>query len=124
MEFAESAASLETKSSAGDKYETGRAMLHLERERAASLLQTNRRLLEAFRQIKFNTISTECIPGALLELNTGYYLFGISIGELHYRESKIITLSLASPLGKALFCKKPEESLIFRDKQLRVLQIV
>ena len=48
---AQRAANNETKSSAGDKYETGRAMMHLEKERIASQMTNWLKLLKAIKQV-------------------------------------------------------------------------
>jgi hypothetical protein len=51
MQQAQQAANAEEKSTAGDKYETGRAMAHLEKEKAAAQLFEANKLKEVLHKI-------------------------------------------------------------------------
>jgi hypothetical protein len=57
MDAAQQSANQEEKSSAGDKYETGRAMAQLERDKAATQVEENKKMLTVLRQIKQSTIA-------------------------------------------------------------------
>ena len=60
----------ETKSTAGDKHETGRAMLHLEREKLGHQLAIINNQLQVFNKINFSSLITPII----FESNFGYFL--------------------------------------------------
>ena len=66
------AANEETKSSAGDKYETGRAMLMLEREKLGGQLQSNEAMLTALARIDLSKSMEEVDFGSLVRTKTRY----------------------------------------------------
>jgi hypothetical protein len=105
----------ETKSSAGDKYETGRAMLHLEKDKQmtqlASLL-TSKKILNGVPHS--NVLLAE--QGALVKTNHGNFYIAISAGKLIVNKQTYFSITLASPIGKLLFQKKAGDSFDFRGK--------
>ena len=72
----------ETKSSAGDKHETGRAMLQLEIEKASQQLKGINQMkitlakIDVFKQHKIAHL------GSIIETNHGNYFLSISAGKL------------------------------------------
>ena len=92
----------ETKSTAGDKYETALAMLHIEQE------NTSRQLKEVFKQkLLFSkidpTISTsKIINGSLIKTNKGYLLLGVALGKASVDGINVMALSPVSPLGQKI----------------------
>ncbi len=121
---AQNAANLETKSSAGDKYETGRAMMHIEKEKHGFQLELHQKSLQILSQIDYQSGYTEIKPGAICIINNMYYLFGVSIGNVMFQGFEFMTLSMGSPLGKILFHKKEGDFLEFRGKIYSVQKIV
>jgi transcription elongation GreA/GreB family factor len=101
QDLAASAAN-ETKSSAGDKYETARAMLHIEQDQVraqkAELLGQ-----QAVLNSIDPTMKTERIVlGSLVHIGAGYYYLSIALGKLQLDGQIIFALSLQAPLGKQL----------------------
>ncbi|WP_353146761.1 hypothetical protein [Chryseobacterium sp.] len=95
----------DTKSSMGDKYETGREMLQQE------INNLQRQLNEVLNQQavlqKINTEPAEKVQnGALVKTNKGLFYISASIGEIISENQKIMTVSAESPLVKAMFGKK------------------
>jgi len=92
----------ETKSTAGDKYETARAMVHIEQE------QTGRQRSELLLQkaelesIDLNTGSGIIGKGSLAETDRGYLFLSIGQGKTIIEQQTVYALSLQSPLGKLL----------------------
>ena len=102
------ASSNDTKSSMGDKYETGREMLQQE----INNLQIQ--LNEILKQQDFlKTIlpkpSDKAEKGAIVETEKGLFLISVSLGEIVFEDKKIIAISPESPLAKAMFGKKKSE---------------
>ncbi len=124
IEDAQDAANLETKSSAGDKYETGRAMMHIEKEKHGYQLEENQKLKRRLSQIDADHKFTQIQPGALVCTNNGNYFIGTSIGEININEFTCTTLSMGSPLGKALFHKEIGDQFEFRGKNFRVIALI
>ena len=65
----------ETKSSAGDKHETGRAMLQLEMEKAGQQLKSVQQMKDILARIDPEKRSELAILGSLVETSLGTYFF-------------------------------------------------
>lgn len=92
----------ETKSSAGDKYETSRAMLHIEqnqvRMQTAGLLAQN----AVLNSIDPQNISLHISLGSLVRMGNIHYYLSIGLGKMQTDGYQVIALSLQSPLGSRL----------------------
>ena len=75
-------AELETKSSVGDKYETGRAMLHLEQEKLALQIQETARLKSILDRLSFQESHDSVRPGSLVVTDQGAFFVSIPIGQI------------------------------------------
>jgi hypothetical protein len=66
----------ETKSSAGDKHETGRAMLQLEREKAGNQLAETEKLQELLSKIDVSkTSKTVCLGSLVFTTQANFYSY-------------------------------------------------
>src|SRR5210317_2486036 len=72
----------ESKSSAGDKHETGRAMLQIDRENAGNQLREIEAVKFILRKIDISTVSDYVRLGSLVKTNQGYYFISISTGAI------------------------------------------
>src|SRR5258708_22232217 len=79
---AQQAASEETKSSAGDKYETSREMIQQVTDRSRAQLNEANKLLVALNQINVNAVYETAGPGSLITTNNGRFYIAISAGAL------------------------------------------
>lgn len=105
------ASSNDTKSSMGDKYETGREMLQQE------INNVQRQLNETLNQQSFlQKLSAETCSkvqnGALVKTDKGLFYISASLGEITFENQKIMTISSESPLAKEMFGKKESETFI------------
>src|ERR1700761_1799719 len=71
IDAAQQAANEETKSSAGDKYETGRAMMQQDTDRNRAQLTEANKLMVALNQINTDFSSETALPGSLVITNNG-----------------------------------------------------
>lgn len=111
----------ETKSSAGDKFETGREMMQAELNKAENQLRLNEMLTMQLQLIDAKSASTMVKFGSLVATNSGYYFISLPLGTFWEEGKEWITLSLASPLGKMLMGKKVEEKFAFQGKEFEVV---
>jgi transcription elongation GreA/GreB family factor len=118
------AAANETKSSAGDKYETGREMIAQSRIVIDRNLSEAKAGLEILERMRLSPPHTKIGFGSLVELDTGWFLVGMSLGELDYHGMVVQTISLASPLGLTLKGKGVGELIPWRGKEISIHQIV
>lgn len=91
----------DTKSSMGDKYETGREMLQQEINNLQRQLNECLNQQSLMQKITDET-STKVQNGALVKTNKGLFYISVSIGELISENQKVMTVSVESPLVKSM----------------------
>lgn len=107
---AEQSAAQDTKSSAGDKYETGREMLQQEKNRGMAQLTEANKLSIALKRISINGKSTKVEEGSVVKTNNGNFYIAISAGTLTFGGERYFAISAASPIGvKMLGCNVGDE---------------
>jgi transcription elongation GreA/GreB family factor len=114
----------ETKSSAGDKHETGRAMLQLEREKLGAQLAEAEKMQALLHKVPRNTTFTSVGLGAMVVTNGNSYFIGVSAGEITHENEKIYCISPATPIGKLLMGKQAGDNFTFQFKETTVLIVI
>ena len=113
----------ETKSSVGDKYETGRTMVQFELEKHNIQLlkaqQQKHKLSQINLQKKYNNVDF----GSLVFTNHGNYFISIGLGKIEIGNESIYCISLASPIGKLLSRKSTGAKIYFQGKDFAILEI-
>ena len=79
----------ETKSSAGDKYETGREMMQQVADQAQVQLNEANKLLVALSTIAYNTKHSNADTGSVVYTNHGHLYIAISAGTFDSWASKL-----------------------------------
>jgi transcription elongation GreA/GreB family factor len=92
----------ETKSSAGDKYETGRAMLQIEEDNYKKQLHQALLLSNQLRQIDPTKQKQKAEPGSLVSTNQGMYFISVGLGKITLADQTFLCISPASPMGQKL----------------------
>ena len=118
----EAALKLETKCSMGDKYETGRAMLHLEFEKLAGQHEQFRKLRKTLRIMPLKP-SENVTFGSAVETSAANYYIAIPAGELKIDGKTFYAVGAASPIAQALSGKKPGEIISFGGKSMEIQKI-
>ncbi len=113
----------ETKSSAGDKHETGRAMLQLEMEKASQQFASISSMREVLRKMDVSKKNEIGKLGSLIFTNSGIYFLAISIGQININGSDIFVISPSSPIGNLLLGKIKGDIFRFNDKDIKVLEV-
>jgi transcription elongation GreA/GreB family factor len=114
----------ETKSSAGDKHETGRAMLQLEREKAGNQLAEIQKIKEIFSKIDISKTSKIIGLGSLVYTSNANYFIAISAGELSVDATKIYAISPNTPIGQLLMGKTVGDAIDFRGQKFVVEEVI
>ena len=117
IDNAQNSANEETRSSSGDKYETGRSMMQLEIEKYSAQLAEAFKLRKVLVQVNVEKIYQTVQLGSLVITNNGNYFISISAGRLNLDEIEYLAISLSSPIGQLLFNKKSNDTFEFRDKK-------
>ncbi|MEO0896389.1 MAG: 3-oxoacyl-ACP synthase [Bacteroidota bacterium] len=120
---AQQAAAEDTKSSAGDKYETSREMMKQEINKANQQLAILEKMEEVLMKVPLDQKKNEVGLGSLVECNEGIYFFSVSLGQIKWKGKSVYLLSLAAPLGKMLVGKKEGEKLDFRGRDIEIQSI-
>ncbi|GAB3266672.1 hypothetical protein GCM10027347_34840 [Larkinella harenae] len=123
MEAAQAAANEESKSSAGDKYETGRAMAQIERDRHAQLLAEALKLQQELARIDAGKVYESVQPGSLVITNQGAYFIAISAGKLTIDQRDYFAVSAASPIGIQLNRKQVNDEVLFNGKPIQIIAV-
>lgn len=121
MRNAQAAANDETKSSAGDKYETGRAMMHLEKEKLAGQLMEAGKMKKGLDQIDADRSDTLAGLGSLVRTAQANYYISASVGKLEVEGEVFFAISPASPIGQQLLGKKEGERFSFAGKTQQIM---
>lgn len=117
------AAARETKSSAGDKYETAREMIAQGRILVGRNLAETEANLAVLDRMASAPWAGTVVMGSLVETSLGWYLVGVSLGEIDWEGILVRTLSLGSPLGQVLRGRAPGDRLPWRNGDLAVLRL-
>ncbi len=119
----QNAANEESKSSMGDKYETGRAMA--QNDRAMLENQKNELLKDiiTFENINFGQETEFVKNGSLVQTSIGYILVSVSLGKIVEGGINVMLISSASPLGAELLGKKAKVSITMNGRQIQILGI-
>lgn len=104
----------DTKSSAGDKHETGRAMMQIEVDNAGMQLQKALQLKSELDQIDFQTKPERVVAGSLVVTSRGQFLLSIGLGILETAEGTFFAISPGSPIGQVLLGKKKGDTFAFQ----------
>ncbi len=120
MEEAQAAANNEEKSSAGDKYETGRAMNQLDKDMHARQLTGNRQELVALKAVDHKRLYDSVMAGAFIQTQQGNFFIAAGLGKIRFEGMDIFLLSPNAPLARSFFGKKKHDDLIFAGKQMQI----
>jgi len=124
MDVAQEAANSDTKSSAGDKYETTRAMMQIEKDLSARRLSEALQIKAELEKIKINVISISVQPGSLVFTSDNIYFISISAGKINIDNQVYFAISAESPIGIALLRKKMGEEINFNNKIIFIKSII
>lgn len=101
-----------TKSSAGDKHETSRAMIHLDQEKLSSQLLELQKSLSILSQIDIVEHSS-IMMGSLFRTDHSIFYISIGLGKVSFNGTDIFIMSPVSPLSQRLIGLNQNDSADF-----------
>lgn len=113
----------EAKSSAGDKHETGRAMLQLEMEKAGQQLLDISLMKDILAKVDLSKASKNVHLGSIVSTNTGHFFLSIAAGKFTIEGVDYYAISVSSPIGKLLLGKQENEEFFLNGKQIKITKI-
>lgn len=114
----------ETKSSAGDKHETGRAMLQLEREKAGHQLAEIDKVKAALSKIDLDKSSKTIGLGSVVYTTQHNYFIAISAGKLKVKNDLFYAISPNTPIGKLLMGKTVNDGIVFSEQVFSIVEVL
>lgn len=123
VEEAREAGRSDTKSSAGDKHETGRAMAQLEMEKQQAALGHLLGLARTLQGIDPDRRRQHIERGALLQMEQGLFYVAAALGKVHVDATDVMVISPESPLLAALIPMNIGEVREFKGTRYRLIGI-
>lgn len=120
---AQQAANSEEKSSAGDKYETGRAMGHLEKDMYARQLAENIKELAGLDAVNSHIICDHFSSGAFIQCGDVSFFVAAGLGKQTVNGQVIFFLSPHAPLSKTLQHRKKGDKFLFNGQPTEITGI-
>ena len=113
----------ESKSSAGDKYETGREMINLEFDKLTGQLREFRKLEGTLTMSRRKDPSKRIQLGSIVKTSVANYFIAIPAGEISNGKEKFYAIGANAPVAQALLGKKEKESFDFNGNTNKILLV-
>ena len=113
----------ETKSSAGDKYETSREMINAEISQLDRQLKEFKKLKGILSLPQLQKASTAIQLGSIVITNTANYFLAIPVGEVNINKEKFYAIGINSPMAQLLNGKQKGDVFTFREKEVKILDV-
>ena len=127
LKNSQKAANMEEKSSAGDKFETNRAMMHLQMEGFIKRLDHAQELEKTLLSLTI-TPRYKVGLGALIETDRGWYFIGVSAPKIKINQQYVTCLSTEAPVFKALQGKQADDWVEFNlngeEDYIEILRVI
>jgi transcription elongation GreA/GreB family factor len=120
---AQEAANQEEKSSAGDKYETGRAMSHLQKDMHARQLLENQKERADLQGIPVDMAYNTVRAGAFIQTETGDFFIAAGLGKQMHEGKVVVFLSPQAPLARLLYGKAAGEQVSLNGKTVKITEV-
>ncbi len=114
----------ESKSSSGDKHETGRAMLQIDRENAGKQLLEIEKLAQLLKKIDVKSTSDYARLGSLVYTDKFKYFISISVGAISVENKDFLCVALNSPVGLLLSGNKKDETFVLNGNSYKITKVV
>lgn len=112
----------ETKSSAGDKFETSRAMLQAEQDRLKTILIRAKELEHQLARLPL-VIQDQAQPGCMVVTEMATYYLAVGLGKVKTEDMVYYAISQASPIGRLIVDKRKGESFVFNGKTTTITDV-
>jgi uncharacterized protein Veg len=113
----------ESKSTAGDKHEVGRAMMQIELDKVSVQLQEANKQLALLQGIDCGSKRNIGEVGALIKTYNSIFFISVSIGRLSFNSEVVFVISAVSPIGQQLLGKREGDKLLFNGSNIDITSI-
>lgn len=117
----------ETKSTAGDKHETSRAMMQIDQEKLGKQIQEweiQKAILEKINPDSYREEKTSNIIslGSFIQTNRGYFFIAANIGKIKADDKEVMVISTQSPLGICFMKHKAGNEFEFNGVSYQIIK--
>lgn len=116
MIAAQESANAESKSSAGDKYETGRAMAQIERDKAAQQMNEAMILKTSLSKVRIKTSVDQVSLGSLVITDKNHFFIAISMSKMQAFGLDYFVVAPGTPIGQLLMGLKVGSQFPFMNQ--------
>ncbi len=113
----------DTKSSAGDKHEVGRAMIQQELDKQEGQLAKQQEQLSELARIPVDRKYDQAGFGSLVSTDSGTYFIAIGLGQIRTEEGTCFVVSMDSPIGQLLKNKRVGDTVEFNCRRMVIKEI-
>lgn len=113
----------DTKSSAGDKHETSRAMLQLEREKLGQQLAEAEKMRQILAKVDPERYKDPIGLGSCVKTSKADYFLAISAGEYKNGTASVFCISTGTPIGQLLMGKSVGDTIKFNNEGIKILSL-
>lgn len=112
----------DTKSSAGDKFETSRERLQAEEDRINSVLIKAKTLEHKLKSLNQQSCS-KAEEGALVVTEKAYYFISVGLGKIKVNDKDYYTISSDAPISKLMWNKQVGDNFSINNSTQTIIEI-
>lgn len=120
LESIEEARNNETRSSAGDKYETGRSMMQIEADNNNIQLHEAMQVKNTLQRINPSRKTEQVEAGSLVATTQGNYYLSIGMGAVNMGNQSYYCVSVQSPIGRQLIGKSSGDEISINGMPIKI----
>ncbi len=113
----------ESKSSAGDKFETSREMMRQELDKLSSQAQQLQSHLTTVNSVARSYVPDYIDMGAIAITDAGRYLIADAIGKFAVSSDRFFGLSTAAPIYEQLHQKKAGDTIHMNGRKIKIIKV-
>ncbi|MAM20180.1 MAG: transcription elongation factor [Gramella sp.] len=113
----------ESKSSAGDKYETSREMINIEWNKLSQQLVEFEKQLKTLNRVQHLEPKETVQLGAIVDTGKARYFISVPAGEIYLDHQRYYAIGVHSPIAQAMLGKKKGEFFSFRETSTKINSI-
>ncbi|MCH4822400.1 transcription elongation factor [Gramella lutea] len=114
----------ESKSSAGDKFETGREMINIEWNKLSIQLNQYEQLRNILKRIEDQKPTGNAILGSVVKTDKENFFISIPAGEIKLDKENFYAVGIKAPVAQVLLGKKEGDEVIFNNREFRIDKII
>lgn len=114
----------ESKSSAGDKFETGREMINIEWNKLSVQLNQYDHLEAILKRIEDHKQNENVVLGSMVYTDSANYFIAIPAGEIGDGKDKFYAVGIQAPIAQLMLGKKVGETVKFNGRQFTIKKII